>query len=778
MQSTLYKRLKNKNNLKWLSVPVVAFFLIVISRQIFALLPQSDAPLWFTASLALSGAGLAVYFCMTDRTYRKAKTKDRWGLRLFVVFCVSVLVTLSIELAVFNLRSFITRNDSPTELALYDFCYADTEDFVNEDGSSIVFESTTSAQTTSIEHLGIYEEVQTVKLSFEGDSVPIQVQVYTRDEASAYYYWLVYTTTFMPQVDDLSDLSIPVYSEGSLLDLKLAIKLPANSTVQLASVELNTQVPVIWQPIRMILLWVLCMLILCALRMPWRDIIYCANKPSHKLVLFTPLVMLLALTILCALWILPADERGSLVSSVSLEEAAANTKDPYGILFTAFQKGQLHLDYEPSETLMLLQNPYDTSERAACFAPHLTDYVFYNNQYYVYFGLAPLLLVYYPYYIFTGQLPSEAFCGCILTMLAIIAIYFAVLGFVRRFGKSVNLFILTLLCVATVFASGGSILMTASERYTNVASAYFASMAACIGFGFYAFTAKKAWKRTALFILCGLCFAMQLMSRPNTVLLTTAILAPSFISILLSKETTRISKWQDASAFLVPALCGVAVVMWYNAARYGSVFDFGNLYQTAELNVNQKSLQPSHLFQGFWYYLFALPGFTAYFPYLQLPAVSSLINLSGTSLFLKQCIGIFAYPLMWSLPMIGLCFKRFEGDALSTRIQVKASTIIPLVISLPLIIFSFHSAGVLMRYVTDYQLTYALIAAFSCLMICGDGAMRDAYHSTLRNIVIALVIACIILGILLLFESAYPLIKINSPDLFYRLKQMLPPYTP
>ena len=66
--------------------------------------------------------------------------------------------------------------------------------------------------------------------------------------------------------------------------------------------------------------------------------------------------------------------------------------------FDAFLKGQLYLDIPVDTNLLSLENPYDKTERAATGVLYAWDHAFYHGKYYSYYGTAPILVFYYPYF--------------------------------------------------------------------------------------------------------------------------------------------------------------------------------------------------------------------------------------------------------------------------------------------------------------------------------------------------------------------------------------------
>ena len=72
-------------------------------------------------------------------------------------------------------------------------------------------------------------------------------------------------------------------------------------------------------------------------------------------------------------------------------------KNPYPLLFEGFLDGHLYINIVPDPKLGLLENPYAYRPNV----DYLWDFCYYNNHYYIYFGVAPVILFYFPIYFIT-----------------------------------------------------------------------------------------------------------------------------------------------------------------------------------------------------------------------------------------------------------------------------------------------------------------------------------------------------------------------------------------
>lgn len=91
-------------------------------------------------------------------------------------------------------------------------------------------------------------------------------------------------------------------------------------------------------------------------------------------------------------------------------------------LVKALSKGEVQISGTPDNTkLEELKDPYDTIERASLGRG--TDYVwdaaYYNQKYYVYFGILPAILIMVPYYLITKKILLSSVATLIFSLLSI-----------------------------------------------------------------------------------------------------------------------------------------------------------------------------------------------------------------------------------------------------------------------------------------------------------------------------------------------------------------------
>lgn len=282
---------------------------------------------------------------------------------------------------------------------------------------------------------------------------------------------------------------------------------------------------------RWLLLFAVAALLILVFRLRLWKIPYRADSPNCRALLFFITVLLLIPSIYCA----AAQEK--MTEPYPLEKPV----ESYGCyvqLFDAFQKGQLHIDMDAqAELIGSLENPYDRSQREAlgigAYQPSW-DRALYEGKFYVYFGVAPVLLVYYPFYFLTGALPTDATLMGILSVAGVAFMTLLFLELVRRFAPHAP-FLLVLLGVVTLPAASLLYMLTACASFYY--AAVLSGLVFCCAFLYFTLRAeaqKDGWRRKTLFALAGFFLAATVASRPNLALYFLIVL-PLLIGVLVKR---------------------------------------------------------------------------------------------------------------------------------------------------------------------------------------------------------------------------------------------------
>lgn len=684
-----------------------------------------------------------------------------FGQKLALLAAAALVLAMAAE-TLHNLQAISTQGLQPVSLAVADFTFDEKAPVaMGENGLTVTAKAD---KDVYLRYEALDTPLTTVCLTLGGQGA-VQASFLATDQAVAYDARMMYTVTCLTQDPALRTCYAYVHSTGKADTLVLQLTSPSGQPYTVESVTVNTPVPVVYQPLRIGLYFAAALALLCALFLRGMAVRCDFRRRSHRLIVVLPLVALMVLSTVLAAAIVP---QKPLLQGRALQDCAGDGTDAYAALFAALAQGRLALDITPAPELLALSNPYDYSERVFYDVPFLHDFVLYQNQYYVYFGLAPILTVYAPFYLLTGRVPASRDAALVLAIAAIALIGWAVCGLQRRYAKGANIFALSLCCVTAVLAAGVLMLLASADMYYIAVLSYVCFFAGALAAGLHAPQAGAPWRRRALYAVSGLCFALTAMSRAHAAPMLFAMLTPLFIGDLAAKK----AKGWDAAAFLLPAVAGLGLMLAYNALRFGNPFEFGASHQLTVADIRTQRATLFDLPQALYTYLLYPVRWVVAFPYVSLTKYTA--SAVGHQVYTDVSFGILTLPIVWALLLFPLHGLPGDADGLRLRRERGWALLAPLAVSLPLMLLSFGMAGVLIRYVSDYFLIYALAGIACALPVMSrfDTPERKALAVACAG----LCVATVVLGALLVFRNERSYLVTQSPAIYYGLQRMFFPF--
>ncbi len=437
---------------------------------------------------------------------------------------------------------------------------------------------------------------------------------------------------------------------------------------------------------------------------------------------------------------------------------------PYIQQFDAFMKGQLHFDVQPSAELLALENPYSPSERGG--VQFLYDRAFYGGKYYSYFGIAPIVSFYMPFYLLSGLIPGDSVVMGFFSIIAAVFLPLAVVEWSKLRGKNPPW--LAAICgVGAYFASMIPFIQRGRAAFYYVAS--IAGMAFASAFLFFilkALNCKKKPLRIIYMLLAGAGFSFAFLSRINIVLpLSLAIAAFVAIYAFKSFRSKKISRFaSDMVPLALPVAAAIGFTFWYNNARFGSPLQFGTDYQLTVADASKYKIFSGGIMPALYHY-FVQPFVTGdFFPYIQ-PNLTRFAGY-GRSMYIDSNFGIFALPFSLSLFLSSVLFK-------SNKISKEGKILLAVSLAaLPITAFAdFCLGGVIFRYTADILLFAAFLSAvilieFSALMSEKYGG---SFGHTVRKCVVALTAVTVIISVAVSVSLNVNL-AVYSPDVYLSIK--------
>lgn len=438
----------------------------------------------------------------------------------------------------------------------------------------------------------------------------------------------------------------------------------------------------------------------------------------------------------------------------------------YYDLVEAFKNGRVDIGDAP-EALRELDNPYDKTERDAENVKYKWDHAYYNGKYYVYFGAAPVVLLYLPYNLITGGNLPNYIAVYIFGVMVMIGILLLLWEIIKKWYKNTP-FVLYLM-LSTVF-SAASVLGYAIFK----PDFYIIPIISAIAFGLLGLafwisaervgdsgeTILSSWRLA----LGSLCVAVIAGCRPH--LLIIIALGVMLFWDAAFKERTLFSKKgiKPTLAVCLPFAVVAAVVMYYNYARFGSPFDFGANYNLTTNDMTVRGFVPGRIGLGIFTYLFQPTGLSAVFPFVKV--FEPVATYMGLTLSETVSGGAFwMYPIL----LFGL-WGAFNRKLFNDR-RAYRTVYFMMIIMAVITVLDAEISGLLPRYFSDF-VWFGFLA--SCITIF---ALYERGEDKSRRRTVAVVTAALtvtmIMVYLRIFLSGADAISNSNPVLYYTVRHLI-----
>lgn len=403
------------------------------------------------------------------------------------------------------------------------------------------------------------------------------------------------------------------------------------------------------------------------------------------------------------------------------ESSVSFVSQQYGALAHSLLQGRLDLEADPPEALLAMENPYDVAARSeAQIEGALWDHAFYNGRFYVYFGVVPCLLFQLPFEALTGiQNLAYAPCMVILGLVLLVSCFGIVGQAVRRWFPQTSA-AAYLLAVAAV-VSGSQLYYLLLRPYIYEYAILCGSALLLLGLWLWLSAAATPMEKRGTILVKlvfgSLCVALVAGCRPQMELFAFLAVPIFWQRYIAGKRLRSRAGAGEAVAFLLPVVVIAAGLMWYNAARFGSPFDFGANYNMTGNDMTKRGFNVVRIGPAVFTSLFELPSWQGIFPFLRETDVQT--NAIIRTISEKFTGGILAAtPYLWVLALLLLpafrrCLQRRRSAACLVWTGLAAMVIITVV--------DCQMAGVLYRYLMDYS-PVLLLAAALC-WFCAENAL-------------------------------------------------------
>jgi tetratricopeptide (TPR) repeat protein len=329
----------------------------------------------------------------------------------------------------------------------------------------------------------------------------------------------------------------------------------------------------------------------------------------------------------------------------------------YNELVEGFRAGQLNLKVDVPAGLTQLVNPYDPAAnapyRTAKFG--LYDLSYYKGKVYLYFGVTPALLLFWPLVALTGHYLYDGQAVVIFCALGFLGSVSILCALRRRYFPNVSIWVVAAGALVLGLATGVPMLLPGSAVYeVAISCAYMLTMLALgtIYCALHEPDRRRLWVAAA-----SVAYGLAVGARP-TMLFGAIILSVPVIQAW--REGRRV--WTLLVTAIAPiALIGLAVML-YNALRFDSPFEFGWRYQLSgagQITAQQFSLR--YLWFNFRVYFLQPARWSARFPFVHEIVVPPLPVGYGQ---VESSYGILTnIPLVWLALAVPLAWRSQSGQS-------------------------------------------------------------------------------------------------------------------
>ena len=357
--------------------------------------------------------------------------------------------------------------------------------------------------------------------------------------------------------------------------------------------------------------------------------------------------------------------------------------------------------------LARLDDPYDPAVNSA-YIEDVNDLSYYNGKLYLYFGVTPALVLYWPYMAITGHYLSDKDAVVIFFALGFLVAAGLLRAFWRRYFPETNVGV----AVAGLLILGSAI---GTQKVLSLWCSVYETAIGC-GFAFTMLALAAIWralhepKRQFLWLLmASLAYGLAVGARPSLLFGAIILLVP--VARTWQRATKPGSRRQVGvllAAAVGPAMLIGLGLMLYNTLRFDSPFEFGWHYQLnggyRPTTARQFSLH--YFWFNFGFYFLEPMHWGGHFPFLQASRLSPLP--SGYNGVADPYGGILSnYPLVWLALAAPLAWRGRPGEVASVLRWFVAAVFL-LFLTGALTICFFFSA--LTRYEMDFLPALMLLA--------------------------------------------------------------------
>ena len=396
----------------------------------------------------------------------------------------------------------------------------------------------------------------------------------------------------------------------------------------------------------------------------------------------------------------------------------------YNLLVQSFSAGQLNLKTPVPPGLTQLADPYDPMASAPYrwnYGYPLHDLSYYKGRLYLYFGITPALMLFWPCRALTGHWLLHKDAVAIFFSAGFLAGAGLLLSLWRRYFADVSFLIIVCCVIALGLANFTPAILQRCDVYeVAISCGYAMTMLALAGIWRAGHDSPRQWPWLAA---ASLAYGLAVGARPSLLLGAVILLAPVFQAWRRKRRV-----WPLLMAATIPIVLIGLGLMFYNALRFDNPLDFGQHYQ-----LSSTRLDTAHQFlpRYLWFnsrISFLQPArWSSHAPFVHDIVVPPLPAGAGEP---EHPFGILTnIPLIWLALAVPLAWRKRSAEARSTlRCFLVAIAFLSAICALTLLLYF----TMCLRYEVEFTHTLVLLAVVGILALEHALAGQPAWRRVAR----------------------------------------------
>ncbi|MGD1021041.1 MAG: tetratricopeptide repeat protein [Verrucomicrobiia bacterium] len=391
-----------------------------------------------------------------------------------------------------------------------------------------------------------------------------------------------------------------------------------------------------------------------------------------------------------------------------LESLSSNPADTYyNLLVQGFRDGHLSLKKEVPTGFAHLADPsYDPAANRSYrnLRYELMDLSYYKGRLYLYFGITPALILFWPFVALTGHYLFDRLAVTIFCAVGVTVSLGLLRALWQRYFTEVSVWVVAACALALGLATGVPVLLPPSGIYqVAISCGYMLTMLAlgAVWCALHDTEQRCRWLMTA-----SVAYGLAVGARPSLLFGAGILLVP-----VAQAWRERRKIWAPLMAATGPIMLIGLGLMLYNALRFDNPFEFGWRYQLSgdsPMAAQQFSLR--YLWFNFRVYFLEPARWSARFPFVHKAAVPPL---PSGYVGVQEPFGVLAnIPLAWLALAVPLAWReRADQERGALRWFVTAVCLLVGMCALTLG-FYCYAAG---RFEVDFLPALVLLAVVGIL---------------------------------------------------------------